>query len=1522
MDTANASDPLQQLGAANKIAIADLNPELPEPASRAVRGVVTITWPYSFVKGTFAFILAEPDYRLRRNKGQVRINLTGASAKAASESGLSSSDEVLVSLDGAQWEPEQVKKRQSLPGAGVDWQLKFSEKLLLQVTLAETGETKLVTIDHHSPAEPEPRIEIPPIEIDRIEDFPTQRPKTPTPPSKTHIARLKDGEFESPAFVKRARMSYGSLFEDGYDMFEEDGGVKGRGRKRSRFGRESGAWKYTSQSPSPEPASPQNRESSPPRPNMTDEGCQTMDIDFPIPSPVFMGTHLGTGVEEAQKSPRPTLVEEQDVAQPRQGMVDHGVQGTFDSVWPTSTSVQLPPFDPSGGLPSDGAELPAFHHADHFHSVSNDFQQGWDPRSVELPPTSYLHATEQPLPNDFVEEYDGQRPDGLGAIRSGSRTRSPSEPSNLAIDPTEHHINGNLSIDEQSYPIQTLPRTTVYPPLDPENEEQTTSNPEEAHLDYPSSYLDDGHPFSEEAMLVETTTFGPRVPDTADAGSSLWTTINDPPQSTVMSPADRLGSTEGESIDNAVVIDESDSDEGSPPPAAAEDTAMEVHTDDLDMYEEAEIQDGVDAEYSEDDEPEYEADEIGGDYDTRNYTAPDDDEDDSLDEDLRPHNLEPEFDDGRSWEEDEEDEIEDEDAENLEYESDFGMDEDDAELQPSPQAISQSTPQVIDLISSSEDEGEDDEVSRPQPPPSLANNTTLRIQPETILTGMSAEAIKQGAQSESEEDEGDEAEVNDESDNGEEDDDEDGEIRDDSISAQSFDKTDSLPSISEDDDVQDILEEEREVAAESFEDEDEDVSISPNMEPRHESTVFESPHINDPIVGQRGSPQPSKADSVSIRDMDDIDDRLKDFEAEKEEVNAPQSAAEGLEILSRAVESESNANNELAELNKMHANIVITSTIPKPDEPLIDDSQGLVKEGEHESQDTQQDKEPVELVSALPNGTSDMQSMEMDEDERAEVIAPSSPPLTHSFISQPTDDKGTDIAMQETITSTESQTPANQLLTPQDTQVTGDATVLHPSADILMDVDIPNAVNNIVESVDTSTHEISSVTEQVFDAKGSSVIVEETRVQVEERHVEPTAISRPQTPFEEDTGEIIPPNHLPTSPSLSFQTQVNADDKTQASFIEPTPKVIDESGTGSDAHSDIEGDTNGASISFVSQMEVDEELQASILEFSQEFEEAANTETPNERGIVYESENYDDEVNTSEIEDETHMEFETQHLASRGASPDLGTQIQERRKTQHDISMEEQVDLPEQLSQVDPSVQLARAANASKRQARQHDTAKTTYANGKKLPPAETSTSTVEDPSVQLARASFDKAEESNSMTAAKLKLVRHLRDELPDCTSLKVIRQHLQKKLDVIAIAMMQPPDPQRAKGGPREFMMSFTITDYSIGPYSVVEVQLYRPHKETLPIVKAGDVVLLRNFTVVSIQGKGFGLRTNDESSWAVFDQEGQPAQIKGPPVEYSENETVYVAHLRAWFNLLDSKAKMKLERANKKIIDAGRS
>lgn len=111
--------------------IAQLNPDLPDQSSRAVRGEVTITWPYSAVTQTVAFLLAEPDVRLRRAKGQVRIELRGPSAKSVSQLGIGAGDELLLSLDGAEWAKDESPGR--IPGARVDWQLRFSERLVLQV---------------------------------------------------------------------------------------------------------------------------------------------------------------------------------------------------------------------------------------------------------------------------------------------------------------------------------------------------------------------------------------------------------------------------------------------------------------------------------------------------------------------------------------------------------------------------------------------------------------------------------------------------------------------------------------------------------------------------------------------------------------------------------------------------------------------------------------------------------------------------------------------------------------------------------------------------------------------------------------------------------------------------------------------------------------------------------------------------------------------------------------------------------------------------------------------------------------------------------------------------------------------------------------------------------------------------------------------------------------------------------------------------------------------------------------------
>jgi hypothetical protein len=120
-------------GLSAHIPIAQLSPNVEALSEKSVKAIVTLTWPYSSATGSVAFLLAEPDFRLRRSKGQVRVQFSGSSAKKIAKSGIASGDEVTISLDGVEWLRDAAAP--STPGRGVDFELKFTERLLLQVCL-------------------------------------------------------------------------------------------------------------------------------------------------------------------------------------------------------------------------------------------------------------------------------------------------------------------------------------------------------------------------------------------------------------------------------------------------------------------------------------------------------------------------------------------------------------------------------------------------------------------------------------------------------------------------------------------------------------------------------------------------------------------------------------------------------------------------------------------------------------------------------------------------------------------------------------------------------------------------------------------------------------------------------------------------------------------------------------------------------------------------------------------------------------------------------------------------------------------------------------------------------------------------------------------------------------------------------------------------------------------------------------------------------------------------------------------
>ncbi|KAF2725156.1 hypothetical protein K431DRAFT_281124 [Polychaeton citri CBS 116435] len=145
--------------------------------------------------------------------------------------------------------------------------------------------------------------------------------------------------------------------------------------------------------------------------------------------------------------------------------------------------------------------------------------------------------------------------------------------------------------------------------------------------------------------------------------------------------------------------------------------------------------------------------------------------------------------------------------------------------------------------------------------------------------------------------------------------------------------------------------------------------------------------------------------------------------------------------------------------------------------------------------------------------------------------------------------------------------------------------------------------------------------------------------------------------------------------------------------------------------------------------------------------------------------------------------------------------------------------------------------------------------------------------------------------------------------------------KIDVLALVTDSTKLPSRAKAGPRDFFTIFRITDASLPSANSMRVEVFRPWRAVLPAAEAGDVVLLRAFTVMSRKRQPYLLST-DESAWCVWRFEngsslarddGKPVwarksngnppdvakeEVKGPPVEFGDEERERAMRLHMWW------------------------
>lgn len=207
------------------ISITSLNPSTAVPGDCAFKAVVTLIWPFSASNRSAALLLADPDFRQRRSGGQIRVQLRGPAAKAVSVSGVSIGDVVGLQLNGGSWIETNTTTR--TPGRSVSADLLFKQTITLDIVRNGNHFTSV----HVNQTEDEFGV---------VDD--DSEPGPATPKSAEPLSSLLPDAWSSPAFLQ-SRTASRSLSQLDPFILEEDF-PEPRARKRLRFGRSGGEWRF------------------------------------------------------------------------------------------------------------------------------------------------------------------------------------------------------------------------------------------------------------------------------------------------------------------------------------------------------------------------------------------------------------------------------------------------------------------------------------------------------------------------------------------------------------------------------------------------------------------------------------------------------------------------------------------------------------------------------------------------------------------------------------------------------------------------------------------------------------------------------------------------------------------------------------------------------------------------------------------------------------------------------------------------------------------------------------------------------------------------------------------------------------------------------------------------------------------------------------------------------------------------------------------------------------------------------
>ena len=218
-------------GTSNEKHIASLSPSSIDPSSYVI-AQVALVWPYSSSTGSLALLLADTDIRRRKSKGQVKVVFHHGCAREVANTKVGIGDVVKLALFGCEW--TETGDVVSTPGKKIDWDLGYRSRVILQV-LRDGQEASTVDYTRDEADHPLPNgasVLRNGVSVGR----PLLNGVLHRQASTIHVPYL------TPQKSHR-NFSAGTFIDAALDyLVEDDGFVLGRGRKRTKFARNSGAW--------------------------------------------------------------------------------------------------------------------------------------------------------------------------------------------------------------------------------------------------------------------------------------------------------------------------------------------------------------------------------------------------------------------------------------------------------------------------------------------------------------------------------------------------------------------------------------------------------------------------------------------------------------------------------------------------------------------------------------------------------------------------------------------------------------------------------------------------------------------------------------------------------------------------------------------------------------------------------------------------------------------------------------------------------------------------------------------------------------------------------------------------------------------------------------------------------------------------------------------------------------------------------------------------------------------------------